>query len=137
VAHQEFDHTSVLRMIEWRWNLAPLTIRDQTATNLAEALDFTQTNYAATPIVVPQGPFGQPCLNTITMTQASTNLTVTWLSDATLQVSANLGDAWTSITNAVSPYTIPQSTNTTSFYRALDKWTALAEQAKQYGFPGF
>jgi phospholipase C len=137
VAHQEFDHTSVLRMIEWRWNLAPLTVRDQTATNLAEALDFTQANYAAAPVVVDQGPFGEPCLNTITMTQLSTNLVVTWLSDATLQVSTNLGDAWANITNGISPYTIPQSTNTTSFYRALDKWTALAEQAKQYGFPGF
>jgi phospholipase C len=26
-----FDHTSVLRLIEWRWNLAPLTVRDATA----------------------------------------------------------------------------------------------------------
>jgi phospholipase C len=34
------DHTSVLRMIEWRWGLEPLTERDATANNLAEALEF-------------------------------------------------------------------------------------------------
>ena len=39
VARQTFDHTSVLRLIEWRWGLAPLSVRDATANNLAEALD--------------------------------------------------------------------------------------------------
>lgn len=29
VSHQLLDHTSVLKMIEWRWGLAPLTVRDQ------------------------------------------------------------------------------------------------------------
>jgi phospholipase C len=36
-----YEHTSVLRMIEWRWGLAPLTVRDANAKNMAEALDFT------------------------------------------------------------------------------------------------
>src|SRR5262249_16704849 len=40
VAHQTYDHTSVLKMIEWRWGLAPLTVRDASARNLAEVLDF-------------------------------------------------------------------------------------------------
>ena len=40
VAGTLFDHTSVLRFIEWRWDLEPLTIRDATANNLADALDF-------------------------------------------------------------------------------------------------
>ena len=137
VAHQEFDHTSVLKMIEWRWNLAPLTIRDQTATNLAEALDFTQTNLSAPLLNIPQGPFGAPCLNTITLTPESTNLVVRWLSDSPLQISTNLGDSWVTITNATSPYIIPASTNQTSFYRALDKWSALVQRAKEFGFPGF
>ena len=34
------DHTSILRMIEWRWGLEPLTVRDATANNLADVLDF-------------------------------------------------------------------------------------------------
>jgi phospholipase C len=137
VAHQEFDHTSVLKMIEWRWNLAPLTVRDQTATNLAEALDFTQTNYTAASIVVPQGPFGEICQGTIVLSQASTNLVITWLNDAQLQVKTNLDTPWVTLTNATSPYVISSPTNQMSFFRALDKWTALVELARQYGFPGF
>src|SRR4030095_7947403 len=35
-----FDHCSILRMIEWRFGLPPLTVRDAQANNLAEALDF-------------------------------------------------------------------------------------------------
>lgn len=37
-----YDHTSVLKMIEWRWNLRPLSARDASADieNLALALDF-------------------------------------------------------------------------------------------------
>jgi phospholipase C len=34
------DHTSILRFIEWRWGLAPLSQRDALATNLAVAFDF-------------------------------------------------------------------------------------------------
>jgi phospholipase C len=56
-----FDHTSVLRLIEWRWQLPPLTIRDATATNLAEALDFRMPRRTAPQFRVPLGPFGAPC----------------------------------------------------------------------------
>jgi len=35
-----YEHCSILRMIEWRWGLAPLRLRDATARNLALALDF-------------------------------------------------------------------------------------------------
>ena len=61
VAHQVFDHTSVLRMIEWRWRLRPLTIRDATANNLADVLDFSRRNLAAPQIVMPPGPYGGLC----------------------------------------------------------------------------
>ncbi|MDB6034624.1 MAG: phospholipase [Verrucomicrobiales bacterium] len=63
VPHGIYDHTSVLKMIEWRWNLRPLTIRDSTANNLAEVLDFSHRNLAAPRYSVPQGPFGSVCLN--------------------------------------------------------------------------
>jgi phospholipase C len=36
-----YEHASVLRMIEWRWGLRPMTARDANAKNLADALDFT------------------------------------------------------------------------------------------------
>ena len=34
VARRQYDHTSILRMIEARFGLAPLTVRDATANNL-------------------------------------------------------------------------------------------------------
>jgi phospholipase C len=61
VAHGLYDHTSVLRMIEWRWSLRPLTVRDATANNLAEVLDFSRTNLSVPHFSVPPGPFGAPC----------------------------------------------------------------------------
>jgi phospholipase C len=36
-----YEHCSVLRMIEWRWGLEPMSTRDKTAKNLAEQLDFS------------------------------------------------------------------------------------------------
>lgn len=61
VSHVTFDHTSVLRMVEWRWNLPALTVRDSTANNLAEALDFTTRSLRAKQFKVPEGPFGTAC----------------------------------------------------------------------------
>src|SRR5438552_1252511 len=61
VPHTVYDHTSVLALIEWRWGLEPLTVRDATAHNLAAALDFNHPNLAAPQFVVPPGPFGAPC----------------------------------------------------------------------------
>jgi phospholipase C len=61
VSSQLFDHTSILRLIEWRWGLTPLTVRDASATNLADALDLEHPSTGITPIQVPTGPFGGPC----------------------------------------------------------------------------
>ena len=36
-----YDHTSILKFIEWRWRLAPLGARDAAANNLLPAFDFT------------------------------------------------------------------------------------------------
>ncbi len=38
-----FEHTSILRMIEWRWGLPALSVRDRNARNLAEAFDFSRS----------------------------------------------------------------------------------------------
>jgi phospholipase C len=40
IGHQVYDHTSVLKMIEWRFGFRPLSRRDLHARNLAEVLDF-------------------------------------------------------------------------------------------------
>jgi phospholipase C len=61
VDHGLYDHTSILKMIEWRWNLRPLTVRDSQANNLAEVLDFSRRNLTAPLFNVPAGPFGGPC----------------------------------------------------------------------------
>ena len=41
VAHEVYDHTSVLKMIEWGFDLAPLSVRDAHANNLADVLDLS------------------------------------------------------------------------------------------------
>lgn len=61
VNHTVFDHCSILKMIEWRWHIEPLTIRDRNATNLATALDFSRRNLSAPPIPVTPGFYGLPC----------------------------------------------------------------------------
>jgi len=50
-----YEHCSILKMIEWRWGLEPMTLRDRHAKNLAEALDFTARREA---IELP--PFDPP-----------------------------------------------------------------------------
>ena len=136
IAGAQYDHTSVLKMIEWRWSLPPLTVRDQTAQNLAEALDFSQTNYFAPVFSVPQGPFGSPCPSPTSITVNATNTIVQWLSDAPLQVATELGGSWTTLTNVTSPYVFT-STNQVQFFRVMDKWTQLVSKAREFGFPGF
>ncbi len=54
VSHGVFDHTSILRMIEWRWNLKPLSVRDAGANNLATVLDLRRRNLNAPRYSVPQ-----------------------------------------------------------------------------------
>ena len=80
VTHGLYDHTSVLRMIESRWGLPPLTVRDQTANNLAEALDFTRVNLNAPQFAVPSGPFGGPCpvVSTAAATRRAAPVENTW-----------------------------------------------------------
>jgi phospholipase C len=62
VSHATLDHTSVLKMIEWRWSLEPLTVRDTAAINLAEVLQFETPALTAKQFTVPAGPFGQLCV---------------------------------------------------------------------------
>jgi phospholipase C len=60
-----FDHTSVLKLIEWRWRLAPLTPRDASADvhNLAYALNFREPERAIPNLPKPQAPLiAAPCL---------------------------------------------------------------------------
>jgi len=85
VAHGLYDHTSILKMIEWRWSLRSLTVRDSQANNLAEVLDFSQRNLNAPVFNVPEGPFGGPC------TPVSANSAAN--ASAALQMAADFGFA--------------------------------------------
>jgi phospholipase C len=60
VAHGIYDHTSILKMIEWRWNLQPLSVRDAKANNIANVLDFKHRNLTAPRITAPF-VVGQAC----------------------------------------------------------------------------
>ena len=61
VSSTTFDHTSILRFIEWRWKLEPLAERDATANNLAEVLDFSNRNLTAPSYLFPPGPYASVC----------------------------------------------------------------------------
>jgi phospholipase C len=39
-----YDSTSILKLIETRWDLNPLNERDKNAINISNPFDFTQTN---------------------------------------------------------------------------------------------
>lgn len=71
IAHGQYDHTSILKMIEWRFGLPPLTTRDRTANNLAEVLDFASPNVTAPAFNVPSGPFGAPCVSLLRSTEST------------------------------------------------------------------
>ena len=61
VDHGVYDHTSILRLVEWRWGLRPLAPRDASARNLALALDLSRRDLAAPSFRVPAAPAGQVC----------------------------------------------------------------------------
>jgi hypothetical protein len=59
-----YDHTSVLKLIEWRWGLAPLTARDASneVSNLATALDFTRHDSSLPDLPVIADPPAESCV---------------------------------------------------------------------------
>jgi phospholipase C len=56
-----YDHTSILKFIEWRWGLKPLTTRDAAMNNLALALNFTHPDTAVPVLPVIPEPVPTPC----------------------------------------------------------------------------
>jgi phospholipase C len=59
-----FDHTSILKMIEWRWRLPHLTLRDapdSNITNLAHVLDFGRHNPRVPRLPTPVAPVIEAC----------------------------------------------------------------------------
>jgi len=58
-----FDNTSILKLIEWRWGLRPLTARDASndVGNLAVALDFDDPDARVPSLPFPLPPPIHPC----------------------------------------------------------------------------
>jgi phospholipase C len=58
-----YDHTSVLKLIEWRYNLPPLTLRDASNEigNLAQSLNLAAPNYSVPALPVVPAPIPTPC----------------------------------------------------------------------------
>ena len=85
VDHMQFDHTSVLKLIEDRWGLPALARRDQAANDLTNVLDFaTPPNYAIpaiNPYALTNAPFGGFCQEIQLATQPNGTLAAVW--DAT------------------------------------------------------
>ena len=74
VSHTVFDHTSILKFIEWRFGLVPLTRRDASSDvgNLATAMNFTSPSSTAPAIPVANGVFAPPCFFGLLNSQAPT-----------------------------------------------------------------
>jgi phospholipase C len=53
VSHQVHDHTSILKLIETKWNLGALTYRDANASNLLDSLDLEGPPAFADPPSLP------------------------------------------------------------------------------------
>jgi phospholipase C len=49
VSHKVFDHTSILKLVETKWNLPALTRRDANANNMLDMLDFSRASFAKPP----------------------------------------------------------------------------------------
>jgi phospholipase C len=52
IGHGQYEHASILKLIEWRFALEPLTERDRGAATFFDALDFSQS--PRPPIPLPQ-----------------------------------------------------------------------------------
>jgi phospholipase C len=63
VSHQVFDHTSILKLVETKWNLPALTFRDANAHNMVDFFDFSSTRppFGDPPVLsAPSNPFAGP-----------------------------------------------------------------------------
>ncbi|HKF48052.1 MAG TPA: alkaline phosphatase family protein [Terracidiphilus sp.] len=72
-----YDHASVLKLIEWRWHLDPLTARDASGEvrNLAWALNLAQPNFSVPSLPVIPEPTLDPCfLDTLETINQTTGL---------------------------------------------------------------
>ncbi len=57
VSHKVYDHTSILKLVETKWNLPALTARDANANDMLEFLDLSRATFATPPVLpLPANP---------------------------------------------------------------------------------
>jgi len=60
VSHAVHDHTSILKLLETKWNLPALTFRDANADNLLDSLDFSRQAFRDPPRLPEPGRASHP-----------------------------------------------------------------------------
>jgi phospholipase C len=128
ISANTFDHCSVLKMIENRWNLPALTVRDAHANDLANTLALNHPDFdPPTKLKVPSGPVGGDCQTVQIVHNADGTVTLTWDSPChkvKLQALQSVGTSagtWYDVTTlTTSPYTFtPDSLSGFYRYRAV------------------
>ena len=56
VSHTVFDHTSILRLVETKWNLPALSNRDANANAMLDCFDLRAPAFLKPPALVPAPP---------------------------------------------------------------------------------
>ena len=56
VSHTVYDHTSILRLVETKWNLPALSYRDANANNMLDCLDLHRPAFLVPPVLAPAVP---------------------------------------------------------------------------------
>ena len=59
-----YDHTSILAMVERKWNLPALTLRDANANDLSDFLDLSVPSFPEPPLLAVPATFPQACETT-------------------------------------------------------------------------
>jgi len=137
VSHNFYDHTSVLKLIEWRWGLEPLTRRDASTSpsdpgNLATALNFSHpvTKVASLPVLAAFTPVA--CAASSTTTTEPAGIAP---ADESGHSSVDLASAATSSSAAASTTgTASASTTGTLATTGHDTWTDLAQSSLMDGW---
>jgi phospholipase C len=78
VARTTFEHSAILKLVEWRFGLPALTLRDAASNNIAHVLDFRHPDASRPKISVPLDPGPQPCGPVAAGSARSAQIDDTW-----------------------------------------------------------
>jgi len=145
VTHNFYDHTSVLKLIEWRWGLQPLTQRDASHAptdpgNLATALNFSHPVVKVPKLPVLAAFTPTACGATTPTTEPPGIAPADFDPSASAASAAAAASAATQAAAAVrsaGPATVPAGTQVTGSQGSAphDSWIALARSPLMDGWP--